>query len=26
MNNKSPCTDLCRFDPRNKWCLGCGRT
>jgi uncharacterized protein len=22
----SPCTDICRFDPRNKWCVGCGRT
>ncbi|MCR5944404.1 DUF1289 domain-containing protein, partial [Ochrobactrum sp. XJ1] len=26
MKNDSPCTDVCRFDPRNKWCLGCGRT
>lgn len=26
MKNDSPCTDVCRFDPRNKWCVGCGRT
>ena len=26
MKNNSPCTDVCRFDPRNTWCLGCGRT
>ncbi|MEM5474451.1 DUF1289 domain-containing protein [Hoeflea sp. AS60] len=26
MKNDSPCADLCRFDPRNKWCAGCGRT
>ncbi|MFJ6322079.1 MULTISPECIES: DUF1289 domain-containing protein [unclassified Rhizobium] len=26
MKLDSPCTDICQFDPRNKWCLGCGRT
>lgn len=26
MKNDSPCTDVCRFDLRKKWCLGCGRT
>ncbi|KTR08301.1 hypothetical protein NS365_01320 [Aureimonas ureilytica] len=22
----SPCTDVCQYDARNQWCLGCGRT
>jgi len=22
----SPCIDVCRFDPKTGWCLGCGRT
>lgn len=22
----SPCTDVCQYDPRKKWCVGCGRT
>jgi len=22
----SPCIDVCRFDPRTGWCVGCGRT
>ena len=22
----SPCIDICRFDPRTGWCIGCGRT
>lgn len=26
MTLKSPCTDICQFDPRNQWCAGCGRT
>jgi predicted Fe-S protein YdhL (DUF1289 family) len=26
MSNASPCSDICSFDPRNKWCVGCGRT
>lgn len=26
MKNGSPCTAICQYDPRNKWCLGCGRT
>ncbi|WP_421577962.1 DUF1289 domain-containing protein [Shinella sp. M31] len=26
MKIESPCTDLCAFDPRKKWCVGCGRT
>lgn len=26
MKNDSPCTDVCGFDPRNKQCVGCGRT
>ena len=23
---KSPCIDICKFDRRNGWCIGCGRT
>jgi predicted Fe-S protein YdhL (DUF1289 family) len=23
---KSPCIDVCRFDSRTGWCIGCGRT
>jgi predicted Fe-S protein YdhL (DUF1289 family) len=23
---KSPCIDICRFDPATGWCEGCGRT
>ncbi|WP_200844907.1 MULTISPECIES: DUF1289 domain-containing protein [unclassified Novosphingobium] len=23
---RSPCTGVCRIDPRTKWCLGCRRT
>lgn len=26
MKIETPCTDICRFDPRNTWCIGCGRT
>ncbi len=26
MKSDSPCTDVCQFDTRNKWCLGCGRS
>lgn len=26
MKNDSPCTDICQYDPRKKWCIGCGRT
>lgn len=26
MKNDSPCTDTCQYDPRTKWCQGCGRT
>ncbi|MGE7371227.1 DUF1289 domain-containing protein [Neorhizobium sp. NPDC001467] len=26
MKIDTPCTDVCQFDPRNKWCVGCGRT
>lgn len=26
MTVKSPCTDVCQFDPRSHWCAGCGRT
>ena len=26
MTLKSPCTDICQFDPRTRWCAGCGRT
>jgi uncharacterized protein len=22
----SPCTNVCRIDPRTGWCEGCGRT
>ena len=22
----SPCTQVCRIDPRLAWCVGCGRT
>ena len=22
----SPCIDVCRLDPKTRWCLGCGRT
>ncbi|SHI97524.1 hypothetical protein SAMN02745911_1288 [Aureimonas altamirensis DSM 21988] len=22
----SPCTEQCLYDPRNRWCSGCGRT
>ncbi|MBU9360196.1 DUF1289 domain-containing protein [Burkholderia multivorans] len=22
----SPCTDVCRIDPRTEWCAGCLRT
>ena len=22
----SPCIDVCRHDPKTRWCLGCGRT
>lgn len=24
--NDSPCTSVCQYDPRQKWCAGCGRT
>ena len=23
---KSPCTDICQYDPKTRWCAGCGRT
>lgn len=23
---KSPCIDICMFDRRTGWCVGCGRT
>jgi len=23
---KSPCIDICKFDKKTGWCLGCGRT
>ena len=23
---ESPCIDVCRFDGRTGWCVGCGRT
>jgi len=23
---KSPCVDICKFDRRSGWCIGCGRT
>lgn len=23
---KSPCIDICKFDRRSGWCIGCGRT
>lgn len=26
MKIENPCTDICQFDPRKKWCVGCGRT
>ena len=26
MTLKSPCTDICQYDPRMHWCIGCGRT
>ncbi|KQV41751.1 MULTISPECIES: DUF1289 domain-containing protein [unclassified Rhizobium] len=26
MKIESPCIDVCAFDPRKKWCVGCGRT
>lgn len=26
MTPKSPCTDVCQFDPHMRWCAGCGRT
>ncbi len=26
MKNGSPCTSVCQYDPRRKWCSGCGRT
>lgn len=26
MAKDSPCTDVCQFDPRSKWCVGCGRS
>ncbi|MBZ7927508.1 DUF1289 domain-containing protein (plasmid) [Ensifer adhaerens] len=26
MKIEDPCTDICQFDPRKKWCVGCGRT
>jgi predicted Fe-S protein YdhL (DUF1289 family) len=26
MSLTSPCTDICRYDPNRKWCVGCGRT
>lgn len=26
MRNDSPCTDVCQYDQRKKWCIGCGRT
>lgn len=26
MTAKSPCIDICRFDPSTGWCEGCGRT
>ncbi|MFW2345983.1 MAG: DUF1289 domain-containing protein [Brevundimonas mediterranea] len=26
MSSDSPCTDVCRFDGRTGWCVGCGRS
>ena len=26
MTAKSPCIDICRFNPATGWCEGCGRT
>lgn len=26
MKIEKPCTDIRQFDPRKKWCGGCGRT
>ena len=23
---KSPCIDICKFDKKSGWCIGCGRT
>ena len=25
-SKKSPCIDICKFNGKNGWCLGCGRT
>jgi len=26
MSSDSPCIDVCRFDGRTGWCVGCGLT
>ncbi|MBU1383276.1 MAG: DUF1289 domain-containing protein [Alphaproteobacteria bacterium] len=26
MSSDSPCTDVCCFDGRTGWCVGCGRS
>jgi predicted Fe-S protein YdhL (DUF1289 family) len=26
LKTESPCIDICRFDGRTGWCVGCGRT
>ncbi|WP_366872519.1 DUF1289 domain-containing protein [uncultured Brevundimonas sp.] len=26
MSSDSPCIDVCRFDGRTGWCVGCGRS
>ncbi|MCJ2101270.1 DUF1289 domain-containing protein [Methylobacterium sp. E-046] len=26
MTKDDPCISVCRFDGRNGWCVGCGRT
>jgi predicted Fe-S protein YdhL (DUF1289 family) len=23
---ESPCTNVCSYEPKRKWCIGCGRT
>lgn len=23
---KTPCIDVCKFDKKSDWCIGCGRT
>lgn len=25
-NTQSPCIDVCRLDPTQRYCVGCGRT